>query len=54
MGNRSERLSSGKLWANINEAFKHGKKKKEAHLKLKLVATNFGQTSVRLYHFKLL
>lgn len=22
LGNRSERLSSGKLWANINEAFK--------------------------------
>lgn len=26
LGNRSERLSSGKLWANINEAFKLEKK----------------------------
>lgn len=36
-GNRSERLSSGKLWANINGAFKLKKKegKKDwAHLKL--------------------
>lgn len=29
LGNRSERLSSGKLWANINEAFKLEKKKRE-------------------------
>ena len=29
LGNRSERLSSGKLWANINEAFKLEKKKTE-------------------------
>lgn len=42
MGNRSERLSSGKLWANINEAFKlekrekHGERK-EAHMKFKKV-----------------
>lgn len=28
LGNRSERLSSGKLWANINEAFKLEKEKK--------------------------
>lgn len=27
LGNRSERLSSGKLWANINEAFKLDRKK---------------------------
>lgn len=53
LGNRSERLSSGKLWANINEAFKIGKKRKrnEAHLKFAescLRATRVGQTTVRL------
>lgn len=39
LGNRSERLSSGKLWVNINEAFKLEKKrkKKEAHLKFELL-----------------
>lgn len=29
LGNRSERLSSGKLWATINEAFKLEKKEEE-------------------------
>lgn len=52
LGNRSVRLSSGKLWANINEAFKlEKKKKKEAHLKLAercLRATRAGQATVRL------
>lgn len=54
LGNRSERLSSGKLWANINEAFKLEKKKrkkKEAHLKFAascLRATRVGQATVRL------
>lgn len=31
-GNRSERLSSGKLWANINGAFKLKKKRGEERL----------------------
>lgn len=39
LGNRSKRLSSGKLWANINEAFKLEKKrqKREAYLKFELL-----------------
>ena len=52
LGNRSERLSSGKLWANINEAFKLEEEgKKEAHLKFAascLRATRVGQTTVTL------
>lgn len=36
LGNRSERLSSGKLWANINEAFKLEKEKKNTHARSQL------------------